>query len=87
MAKALSRIPVELDWLVSPLGNDGYEWRARRNGQADLVFRMVSSGASYGIETYTDSSVGLRKRETKAWKSGLPKWEAFKYLHELFSAL
>lgn len=87
MSKALARVPIDLDWHASPLGSTGMEWRAKRGNQPDLIFRLVEDGATYDVETYTDSGVGLRKRETKLWKKGLSRPDAVEYLDDLFSAL
>lgn len=87
MSKALARIPIDLDWQANPLGSTGIEWRAKRGSQPDLIFRMVEDGATYNVETYTDAGVGLRKRETKEWKKGLSRSDAFAYLDDIFSAL
>lgn len=87
MSTALGRISIPLNWQTTPLGADGFEFRAERGDRPDLVFRLIAASGSYGIETYTDSTVGLRAREKTAWRSGLTKADAFKYLHDQFNAL
>jgi eukaryotic-like serine/threonine-protein kinase len=87
MSTALGRVPIDLDWHTTPFGSTGFEWRAKRRDQPDLVFRMVDSSTSYDVETYTESNAGLRAREKAAWRSGMARPDAFKYLEELFSAL
>lgn len=89
MADALSRADLLLDWSVSTRPSSGFNWRALRPGQCDLVVELIESGGTWDIETYTETKGEPRRAKCKKenWRTGLSLSEAYAQLKDVFERL
>jgi hypothetical protein len=89
MADDLSRVDLALDWSVEPLLLGGFQWRALRPGQCDLVVELRNATGAWGVETCTEKKGEPRRAKGKKenWRSGLTLDDAYAHLGEVFERL
>jgi serine/threonine protein kinase len=89
MADDLSRVDLALDWRVEPILLGGFQWRAIRPGQCDLVVEMRPVGGTYDVETYTERKGEPRRAKGKSenWRTGFTLGDAYEHLEEVFERL
>jgi serine/threonine protein kinase len=84
-ADALAAVSVPLNWETTCAAADEIEWRARRDGQPDLLVRLSGSGRNnWRIEQFTRNGGSIRARKRSGWQSGLTRDMAIGQLRRLF---
>lgn len=70
-AEQLAKVNVKYDWETECYEDDHAVWRLRRDGRSNVVVKQVGAVPSAGVEIYTETTTGLRRKNPKEWSSNI----------------
>ncbi len=88
-ANALAGINVLMNWKVTVGPHDEIAWRAKRDGQPDLMIQLRRDGTNrWKVEKHTVTAhASPRRRDLDEWRDGMTRNQAIDYLKTLFGGM